>query len=122
MIIIGDGGHAKVVREVIAAMGLITTEYWGFIAVGDNVSRKRELHAHPHMQWVTLIHPSAVVSPSTKIGDGTIIMAGVVVQAGAIIGRHVILNTCCSVDHECVIEDFAHIAPGAHLCGDVIVG
>ena len=43
-------------------------------------------------------------------------------QPGCRIGKHVILNTACSIDHDCVIDDYAHIAPGAHLCGNVRVG
>jgi acetyltransferase EpsM len=32
------------------------------------------------------------------------------------------INTCASVDHECVIEDGAHICPGVHLGGKVTIG
>jgi acetyltransferase-like isoleucine patch superfamily enzyme len=33
-----------------------------------------------------------------------------------------IINTMASVDHDCVLEPFASIAPGAHLGGNVHVG
>ena len=33
-----------------------------------------------------------------------------------------IINTCSSVDHDCVIGDFVHIAVGSHLSGTVKVG
>ena len=46
-------------------------------------------------------------------------MAGAVVQAGAAIGNHVIINTCASVDHDCVVSDYCHVAPGVHLGGAV---
>ena len=42
--------------------------------------------------------------------------------ADTTIGRGVILNTGCSVDHDCVIDDGVHIGPGARLCGNVKVG
>ena len=29
---------------------------------------------------------------------------------------------CSSVDHDCRVGDFVHIAVGAHLCGTVTVG
>ena len=122
MKIIGGGGHAKVVREVIGRMGLILDDTYGFIAVGDNASRKRKAAQNEHLLYATLIDPSAVVSPSATVGYGTVIMAGVVVQAEAFIGKFVILNTGCSVDHESVVENFCHIGPGVSLCGDVIVG
>ena len=49
-------------------------------------------------------------------------MAGAVINSGAKIGECVIINTCSSVDHDCVVDDFAHVAVGAHLCGTVNVG
>ena len=33
-----------------------------------------------------------------------------------------IINTGASVDHECVIEDYAHISPHSTLCGNVHIG
>ena len=38
------------------------------------------------------------------------------------LGKGVICNTSTSIDHECIIGDFCHIAPGAVLCGNVQVG
>jgi acetyltransferase EpsM len=34
----------------------------------------------------------------------------------------VILNTNCSIDHDCEIGDFAHLAPNIALAGDVKAG
>jgi acyl-[acyl carrier protein]--UDP-N-acetylglucosamine O-acyltransferase len=33
----------------------------------------------------------------------------------------VIVNTGATVDHDCRLGDFVHVAPGAHLCGGVTV-
>lgn len=122
MHIIGDGGHAKVVRDVLR----LTTfdrlgDQWHFVAVGNNADRKEEAEAQDG-HFVTLIHPSVIRAEYCDIGGGTIIMAGVIIQPGCTIGKHVILNTGCTIDHDCEIGDFAHIAPGAHLCGGVKVG
>jgi UDP-N-acetylbacillosamine N-acetyltransferase len=46
----------------------------------------------------------------------------VVINPVAQIGENVIVNTCASVDHDCVIDDGAHVAPGAHLAARVHVG
>ncbi len=72
--------------------------------------------------FLTLIHPDASVAAETEIGEGTLIFAGAVVQPGTRIGRNCILNTRCSVDHDCVIGDHTHIAPGATLSGAVTTG
>jgi acetyltransferase EpsM len=49
-------------------------------------------------------------------------MAGAVINPGASIGANGIVNTCASVDHECVLGDAVHICPGARLAGNVTVG
>lgn len=67
-------------------------------------------------------HPTAVIAPDVVVGPGTMICANVVVNTGAVIGQNVILNTACTVDHHNRIGDHTHVAPGAHLGGDVQVG
>ena len=44
------------------------------------------------------------------------------INTGVKIGKHCIINTNSSIDHDCIINDFVHIAPGATLCGGVLVG
>lgn len=73
-------------------------------------------------RFLTLIHPSAVVSPTASLGQGAQVMAGAVVQCGAYIGSNAIINTRASVDHDSRVGDHAHVAPGAVLCGGVGVG
>lgn len=69
-----------------------------------------------------LIHPSAVIAGDVNVGEGTVIAANAVVNPAATIGRFVIVNTSASIDHECWVSDGAHICPGAHLGGRVMVG
>jgi acetyltransferase-like isoleucine patch superfamily enzyme len=45
-----------------------------------------------------------------------------VVNAFAKVGVGVILNTGALIEHECVIGDYSHIAPGTVLAGNVSVG
>ena len=92
------------------------------IAVGQNRIRAAlAARLDGLVEWVTVVHPGAVVSPAAQLGEGTVIFAGAVVQADAALGRHVIVNTGASVDHDCAIGDFVHIAPGARLAGNVYV-
>lgn len=72
--------------------------------------------------FITAIHPNAVVSQNVEIGEGSVIAAGAVVNPGSKIGCNVIVNTCASVDHECVVKDGAHVCPGVHLGGRVTIG
>ena len=49
-------------------------------------------------------------------------MAGAVINSDTVIGDGCIINTAASVDHDCMIENYVHVAVGAHLCGTVHVG
>jgi len=97
-----------------------------FIAIGDNAVRHRVFSLLKSMginlPFATLIHPSAVLGKNVVISDGVAVMAGCIINTATKIGSHVIINTASSVDHDCTIDDFASIAPGATLGGTVFVG
>lgn len=150
VVVIGAGGHAKVVigalracgREVSAAYDT-TPEKWGgrcngvpilpfaefasamgtevFLAIGDNQAR-RALDQQLKPASPVVIHPAAWVDPSARLAPGTLVCAGAVIQAEAVVGRHAIVNTGASLDHDCVLGDYVHVAPGARLAGSVKVG
>ena len=97
--------------------------FGGIIAIGDNFLRMKIAQKIttiiPDFQFVTAIHPKAIISKKVLICDGSVIMAGVVVNNNSYIGKHTILNTNSSVDHDCIIREFSSIAPGAILGGNV---
>jgi sugar O-acyltransferase (sialic acid O-acetyltransferase NeuD family) len=74
------------------------------------------------VEWLSVVHPTAHLADGVQIGLGTVVFAGVIVQADTVVGNHVILNTACTVDHDGVINDFVHVAPGTHLAGNVRIG
>ncbi len=94
------------------------------LAIGFNQARKRLAGELATLGWsfATAAHPSAQIGRDVTIGPGTVLMANSVVNPGSRIGAHVIINTGATVDHDCSIEDYAHICPGAHLAGGVSVG
>ena len=148
LLIVGAGGHAKVVADAARSAGVGVSVLgtgkdpdsvlgipvlreaerpdadFFIVAVGDNRSRATlyERWLERGLQPASVVHPSAVVADSARVGPGTFIAAGVVVNAEADIGANAILNTGCTVDHDCRIGDHAHIGPGASLCGAVGIG
>ncbi|SHI96134.1 sugar O-acyltransferase, sialic acid O-acetyltransferase NeuD family [Anaerovibrio lipolyticus DSM 3074] len=66
--------------------------------------------------------PSAIVSSTAVVGEGTFIGKCAVINAEANIGKMAIINTKVLIEHECVVDDFSHVAVGAVLCGQVKVG
>lgn len=69
-----------------------------------------------------IVSPTAIVNEDVDIADGTVVMDGVVINSGTKIHECAILNTGCSVDHDCQLAEFAHVGPGATLCGGVKIG
>lgn len=95
-----------------------------FVAIGDNNTRRKVTQQLLHKQAAiaTLIHPSAQVSRYSTIGEGSLICANAVVNIETRVGLASIINTAATVDHDCVLENFVHVAPGARLAGGVSVG
>lgn len=94
-------------------------------AIGSNAVRKRvvsRLGVAVESLWQTVIHPRATVAHSVELGCGLVIAAHAVVNPDSKLGDHVIVNTGATVDHDCIVDSFAHIAPGVHLAGDVKIG
>jgi sugar O-acyltransferase (sialic acid O-acetyltransferase NeuD family) len=107
-----------------AAVAAFKTEGF-FIAIGDNVIREKIYNAlsNKNLHPANAIHPSAVVDIAATIAaNGVMIAANATINPLAKIGTGVICNTGCIIEHECIIGNFAHIAPGAVLCGNVKVG
>ena len=144
--VLGYGGHAKVARDILelnkqdvkafyddskdnkdcvaGEIKSVPRDGYYFCAIGDNKTRESIVDrlGINNENYLTIIHPKAIVARDAKIGYGCMIGAGSVIQPNVTIGNHVIINTNAVVEHDCVIEDYAHIAPNATLCGSVIVG
>ena len=151
IVVVGSGGHAKVVIATaraagheVAAIADDDPARWGqrvlgvevagpsaavlddptahaVLAVGANRARQRLADA-ARCRFVSVIHPSAVIDATVRIAGGSVVFAGAVIQPDAAIGAHAIINTGASIDHDCAIGDFVHIAPGVRLAGDVALG
>lgn len=97
----------------------------GIVALGDNWQRQqlvnRITQVAPSFQFITLLHPSAVISPRAEVGPGTIVMAGTIINNDTTIGKHSIVNTGSTIDHDCRMEDFVSIGPGCSIGGSVNV-
>ena len=149
IVIIGAGGHGRVISDIIEKYG---DKVYGYlddgnvkecgkypvlgkveladklfdkkfiIAVGNNITRKNIYKKYPHLNYYTAIHPDAVIANDAKIGAGTCVMASAVINANAVIGNQCIINTASVVEHDNCISDYVHISPHATLCGTVNVG
>jgi sugar O-acyltransferase (sialic acid O-acetyltransferase NeuD family) len=151
IIIIGAGGHGKVIADIIVKSGdallgflddglPVGNEVLGYpilglagdalkyagkakfiLGIGDNRTRKYIAEAYG-LPWHTAIHPSAVIAADTAIGEGTAVMAGAVINPSACIGRHCVVNSAAVVEHDNILEDYVHLSPKAATGGTVTIG
>lgn len=150
LIIVGAGGHGKVIADNALKNGYkdicfvddhATGTVMGFpvvgtsseiqhlndgntdfiIGIGNNAARKAIAESYD-VPWVTLIHPSAQIATHVTIGKGTVVMANAVVNACTTIGEHCIINTGAIIEHDNMLGHYVHISPGAKLSGTVTVG
>lgn len=149
--IIGASGHGKVVADIAKKLGYDeivffddnkAVDYCGvypvvgasqdifhhncdaLVAVGNPGVRSWLMEELEREQKTlpVLVHPNAVVAEDVRLGAGTVVVAGAVVNPGAQIGKGCIINTCSSVDHDCIVEDYVHVSVGAHVAGTVLIG
>lgn len=120
-------GDVKVIGGDEILDGLDTSQVFLFNGIGsvkEPVVRLSvfERYKKAGFEFPSLIHPWAHMSDFSEIGSGSVIQADSVVQAATVVKENVIVNTSVSIDHDCIIEDHSHIAPGAVLCGQVKIG
>lgn len=94
------------------------------VAIGDNSARQRNAE-----RWLATGHglidtisPHAVVSTTATWDAGVQLLPGSVINPATHLGRCVIVNTNASVDHDCHIGAYTHIAPGVAIAGGVTIG
>lgn len=69
-----------------------------------------------------IVHPGATIATTAELGEGVVVAAGAVVNPYCQIESNVIVNTSASIDHESIIKNSAHIAPGVRIAGGVSIG
>lgn len=150
LLIVGAGGHAKVVCDLAknyyktivvaddnAVGNLLDCNIIGkleevkrgekcdfIVAIGSNEVREKIFTdlIESGFTPVSLIHPTATVGEGVEIGVGTVVFAGAVINACAKIGVGCIINTMASVDHDCEVGEFSHLAVASHFAGTVKCG
>jgi sugar O-acyltransferase (sialic acid O-acetyltransferase NeuD family) len=73
-------------------------------------------------EFLTLIHPTAIVAPTATIGSGSIICPYAIVSDSCRLGRFVIVNYHASLGHDSGAEDFSVLSPYASLGGNACLG
>lgn len=146
LIILGAGGHGKVVADLARQTG----QYEKIFFLDDNSQdaevlgkcsqylefQSADTEMYPafgnntvRIQWenklleagirlAKIIHPLAYVSPLAEVASGCVVMPYAVVNTGTKIRKACIINIGAMVDHDCILEEGCHLAPGAIVKGE----
>lgn len=141
-LIIGDGGHALEISELIdvalsnASIRLSLKEELLHLQDGDVSDSNLYLGiGNPEMRvqilerwsehldfFPSLQHPETYVSKSSQVSNGCILQFGVVLSSFAVLGRGVLLNWNATVGHHTEIGSGTVVNPGAAISGYCSVG
>lgn len=138
LLIIGAGGHGKVVAEIAGDIGYEEIAFLddnsqeaigkisdieklrdrysdAFVAIGNNKLRGELLQKLKDCGYTIpiLIHPSAYVSRTATLGPGTVVEPKAIVNAGSRIGEGSIISVGSIVDHDVYVGVCCHINAGA---------
>lgn len=91
------------------------------ISITNSIVRKK-IATVLQCEFITSIHPTAIVSSYATVGVGTQILVGAIINSCAHIGDHCIVNTGTIVEHDCVLSDFVHLAPHTSIGGGTKIG
>ena len=92
------------------------------VTIGDCQIRRKVVSKLGKRDYLTVIHPKAIIADRAEIGYGTVVMAGAIMNPYVEVGNHSIINTGASLDHDVKVGDFVHIAPHCTVCGGSEIG
>lgn len=139
LLIIGAGGHGKVIRELAESTGVydaidfiddnsvtaigrvddlekFRSKYQNaLVSIGNN-----ELRAKLYKKIVELgyeipilIHSTAYISESCQIGRGTVVEPKAIINSNVLIGEGCIISPGTIIDHDVVLGEYVHANSGS---------
>ena len=95
----------------------------GLCAIGIGSGKAREKVAarleEAGLEFVQLVHPTAVLGSDNRIGVGFVAAAQAQLTTNVEVGRHVHINVGATVSHDCRLGDYVTLSPGCHVSGNV---
>ena len=118
--------HAHVFHDESAIDRHALTCQGFLVCIGDVYGQIRTRYSRQLDQLgltpISAIHPTAFFGNAVERGAGLQAMTRCIINDDCVVGDYTILNTNCSIDHECVIGTGVHIMGAAALAGLVKVG
>lgn len=149
LLIIGCGGHARSVCDVLISLGVSNIFFWDqhakknemlfsfpvtndvsvfdsvekvFFAVGGNEERARYFNKLYDKDIVRVVSENTYISPTSLLGRGVFVAHGAHIGPMVTIGDNTIINTHAVIEHECLIGAHSHISVNATIAGRCTIG
>jgi sugar O-acyltransferase (sialic acid O-acetyltransferase NeuD family) len=93
-------------------------------AIGDpkvRLQNCRELKTRG-VQFVSIIHPTAIIGSNSRIGEGCILCPYSIITANVTVGNFVVINLHSSVGHDAIIGDGCTFSAHVDVTGGVTLG
>jgi len=117
--ILGTEDELPLLLDTIGITGAV-------VAIGNNFTRKcmvdKVKRSVPSLDFVSTIHPSAIIGKNASIGKGSVLLPGAIVNANAIIGEFSFINTNSSLGHDSVMKRYSSISSGVCTGGNLELG
>ncbi|MGL4800925.1 MAG: hypothetical protein ACRC18_01550 [Cetobacterium sp.] len=149
VIIIGAGGHGRVVIDValcnpnlevigflddgniedildVPRLGKILDienfkEFKFHIAIGNNSLRKELTEKIKAENLITIIHSTTYICRDVEVGKGCFIGANTIINSKSKLENSVIINTGSIIEHDCILENYSYLSYGALLGSGVTI-
>lgn len=114
-------------EHLIQWLSINKNKYHGAVAIGGEYYGKDRLEildffTSLNINTDSIIHPHTFIAKTATIGAGSQILAKSCICANVSLGKGVIVNTSSIVEHDSILEDGVHVAPGTTLTGCVHIG
>lgn len=104
---------------------LVQESFAFIIGIGNTKTRKAVWKKYPDLHYANLIHSSATFGyrqrEELQKKAGNIICAGVRMMNQITLGNFGTFDLNCTVGHDCVVENFVTVCPGANISGNVLL-
>lgn len=151
-VILGAGGHARSIADVVTRLGDIVIAVVGqpelawtvpvietddealdlavrdghpvALGIGSNSARATVL-ARCRARGVSMpaiVAATATVAADSALGLGTVVLEHAHVGPSSRVGDGVIVNTAAIVEHDCAVSNLVHLGPGSTALGGVRIG
>ena len=97
-------------------------EIYLYLAIGQPKLRKKIIEKFKKFNFLTMKHPSSVVSKGATLGKGITISPGTIIAGDAKIGDFNNFNFGTMLSHDCVVGINNSFSPGAKIMGDCKIG